>query len=67
MKLACATFGVSNDVERPFKRRDISVRNEITEFSSKFERLRFAICREFVDTEIGVLYVRCVEWSGKSV
>jgi hypothetical protein len=54
-------------VETPFKRRDISVRNEITEFSSKFESLSFAISRECVDTEIGGRYVRRVEWSEKSV
>jgi hypothetical protein len=29
-------------VDRPFKRRDISIRTEITEFSSKCESLRFA-------------------------
>jgi hypothetical protein len=54
-------------VERGFKRRDISIGNEITEFSSKFEGLRFVICRDCCDTEIGVGYVRRVEWSGKSV
>jgi hypothetical protein len=41
--------------------------NEITEFSPKFESLRFAICRDCFDTEIGVRYVRPVEWGGKSV
>jgi hypothetical protein len=30
-------------VERAFKLRNISIRNEITEFSSKFESLRFAL------------------------
>jgi hypothetical protein len=30
-------------------------------------RLRFAICRYSVDAEIGVRYVRRVEWRGKSV
>jgi hypothetical protein len=30
-------------VERAYERRNISIRNEITEFSSKFERLGFAI------------------------
>jgi hypothetical protein len=29
-------------VERPFKRRDISIMNELSECSSKFEILRFA-------------------------
>jgi hypothetical protein len=54
-------------VERAFKRRDISIGNEITEFSSKFESLRFVICRDCFDTEIGVRTVLRVEWSGKSV
>jgi hypothetical protein len=54
-------------VERPFNRRDISIRNEITEFSTKIENLRFAICTECSDTEIGVRNVRCVEWNGRSV
>jgi hypothetical protein len=67
LKLACATFGLKNGVERAFKRRDISVRNEITEFSPKFESLRFAICRDCFYVEIGVRYVRSEEWSGKSV
>jgi hypothetical protein len=67
LTLACATFGVQNVVERPFKRRDISIRNEISQFSSKCESLRFAICRDCLDPEIGVRYFRRVEWSGKSV
>jgi hypothetical protein len=67
LKLACATFGLKNGVERAFKRRDISIRNDITEFSPKFENLRFAICRDCFDTEIGVRYVWRVEWSGKRV
>jgi hypothetical protein len=50
-----------------FKRRYISVRNELTEFSSKFERLRFAICRDCFGAEIVVRYVRLVEWSRMSV
>jgi hypothetical protein len=54
-------------VERAFKLRNISVRIEITEFSSKFERLRFAICRDCFVAEFGVRYFRRVEWSGKSV
>jgi hypothetical protein len=29
--------------------------------------LRFAMCRDCFDAEIGVRYVRRVEWSGKSV
>jgi hypothetical protein len=61
LKLACATFGVLNAVERAFKPRDISIGNEISEFSRKFESLRFAICRDCFDTEIGVRYVRRVE------
>jgi hypothetical protein len=67
LKLACTTFGVQNGVERAFKRRNISITNEITEFSSKLERLHFAICRDCFDAEIGVHYVRSIEWSGKSV
>jgi hypothetical protein len=67
LKLACATFGVYNGVERAFKRRDISRRKEVTESSSKIERLRFASSRECFDTEIGTRYVRRVEWSGKTV
>jgi hypothetical protein len=39
----------------------------MTEFSSKFERLRFAIFRHCFEAEIGVLYVRRVESSGKTV
>jgi hypothetical protein len=54
-------------VERAFKRRDIRIRNEITEFSPKFDCLRFAIYRDCFDTEIGVRYVRRVEWIGKTV
>jgi hypothetical protein len=45
-------------VERAFKCRGISSRNEITEFSSKFERFPFAIYRDCFDTEIGMQYVR---------
>jgi hypothetical protein len=67
MKLACATFGVYNGVEGPFKRRDISIRTEITEFTSKCDSLRFSICRDCFDDEIDVRYVRLVEWCGKSV
>jgi hypothetical protein len=64
LNLACITFGVQNGVERTFIRQNISFRKEITEFSSKFERFRFAICRDCFDTKIGVRYVRRVEWSG---
>jgi hypothetical protein len=39
----------------------------MTEFSSKFERLRFAIYRYCFDAEIDMHYIRRVEWSGKSV
>jgi hypothetical protein len=39
----------------------------MTAFSSKFEILRFAICRDCFDTQIDMQYVRRVEWSGKSV
>jgi hypothetical protein len=53
-------------VERAFICRSISIRNEITEASSKFVRLRFAICRDYFDTEIDMQYVSLVEWSGKS-
>jgi hypothetical protein len=54
-------------VESAFKRRDISIGNEITEISSKFESLRFGIYRDCLDTEIGVGYLRRVEWIGKTV
>jgi hypothetical protein len=54
-------------VEGAFNRTNISIRNEVTEFSPKFESLRFAICRDCFDAEIAVRYVRRVEWSGKSV
>jgi hypothetical protein len=54
-------------VEIALKRRDINIRIEIREFSSKIERLRFAICRDCFYAEIGVRYVPLVEWSGKSV
>jgi hypothetical protein len=50
-----------------FKRRDIAIRNEISEFSPKFVSLFFAICRDCFDTEIGVRNVRRVEWSGTCV
>jgi hypothetical protein len=43
------------------------MRNEITEFSSKSERLRFVICRDCFDADFDVRYVRRVEWSGMSV
>jgi hypothetical protein len=52
-------------VEIAYKRRNITIRNEITEFSSKIESFSFAIGRDFFDAEIAVLYVRRVEWSGK--
>jgi hypothetical protein len=67
LKLAYTTFGVYNGVERAFKLRNISIRNEITGFSSKLESLRFAICTYCFDNEIGVRYFRRVEWSGKGV
>jgi hypothetical protein len=67
LKLACATFGVWNGVEIPYKRRNISIRNEITEFSSKFESFSFAFCRDCFDAEIGGHYVLRVKWSGRSV
>jgi hypothetical protein len=54
-------------VERPFKQRDISIRNEITEFSSEGESLSFASSRECVDPEIGVRHVRRGDWSGNTV
>jgi hypothetical protein len=65
--LACARYGVKNGVERQFELRDISFRDEITEFSPRFERMRFVICSDCFDTEIGVRYVRTEEWSGKTV
>jgi hypothetical protein len=54
-------------VEIAYKRRNITIRNEITEFSSKFESFSIAIGRDCFDAEIAVRYVRRVEWSGKSV
>jgi hypothetical protein len=54
-------------MERAFKRRDISIRNEITEFSSEGESLSFASSRECVDPEIGVRHVRRGDWSGNTV
>jgi hypothetical protein len=53
-------------VERAFKLRNFSIRKEITKMSSKFESLCFEICSDCLDTEIGVRYVRRVEWSGKA-
>jgi hypothetical protein len=50
-----------------YKRRYITIRNEISQFSSKCESLRSAICRDCLDPEIGVRYFRGVEWSGKRV
>jgi hypothetical protein len=67
LKLAYAMFGVYNGVERAFKLRNITIRNEITDFPSKCDSLHLAICREYFDTEIGVVYIRCVEWSEKTV
>jgi hypothetical protein len=67
LTFAFATFCVLNGVEGTFKRRDISIRNEITDSSSKFERLHFAISRDCFDAEIGVHYVLRVEWSGNNV
>jgi hypothetical protein len=50
-----------------FNRRNITIRNEMSEFFSKFERFLFAICRAGSDVETVARYVRRVEWSGKSV
>jgi hypothetical protein len=60
-------LGVWNGGERAFKCCSISIRNEIKVFSSKFERLRFAICRDCFEAEIDMQYVGRVEWRGKSV
>jgi hypothetical protein len=54
-------------VERAFNLRNISIKTELTEFSSKFERLRFAICRDCFGAEIDGRYFQRVEWSGMSV
>jgi hypothetical protein len=54
-------------VEGAFKRQNISIRYDRTEYLSKIERWRFAICSDCFDAEIGVRYVRRVERSGKSV
>jgi hypothetical protein len=66
LKFSCATFGVKNIEERAYKRREISIRNEISQYWSKFECLRFAISREYFYTEIGLRYFRRVEWSGNT-
>jgi hypothetical protein len=50
-----------------FKRRNISIRNDRTQHLSKFERLRFAICRDCFGAEIDGRYFQRVEWSGMSV
>jgi hypothetical protein len=39
----------------------------MTDLSSKFESLHFAIFRDCFDPEIGLRYIRRVDWSGKSV
>jgi hypothetical protein len=54
-------------VEGAFKRRNVSIRNEITELSPKFKTVRFAIYRDSFDAKIVVRYVLRVEWSGKTV
>jgi hypothetical protein len=38
----------------------------MTEFSSKFERLRLAICRDCFDAKIGLRYVQHVEWNKRA-
>jgi hypothetical protein len=67
MKEACTAFGAQNGVKSAFKRRNISIRNEITVFVVIEERLSFASRRACLDSEIGVHCVRRIEWSGKSV
>jgi basic membrane lipoprotein Med (substrate-binding protein (PBP1-ABC) superfamily) len=51
LKSRCNTLGVWNGGERAFKCCSISIRNEITAISSKFERLGFAICSDCYDAE----------------
>jgi hypothetical protein len=67
MKSASTAFAALNGVERSFKRRNISIRNEITVFVEIDERLSSAGCRACFDDEIGVHCVRRIKWSGKSV
>jgi hypothetical protein len=43
------------------------MRNKLTEYSSKFERLRIAICRDCFDAEVDDRHARPVEWSVMSV
>jgi hypothetical protein len=45
---------------------EISQSRTNLQFSSKFERLRFAICRDCLGAEIVVRYFQRVEWSGIS-
>jgi hypothetical protein len=54
-------------VERAFKRRNISIKYEITVFVEWEERLSSAGCRACFDDEIGLHCVRRIGWSGKIV
>jgi hypothetical protein len=54
-------------VERASKRRNISIKYEITVFVEREERLSFASCRACLDDEVGMHGVRCAEWSRKSL
>jgi translation initiation factor 2 beta subunit (eIF-2beta)/eIF-5 len=67
MMSACTACGAQNGVERASKRRNISIRNEITDFFEIEERLSFASCWACFEDEIGVHCVRRLEWSVKSV
>jgi hypothetical protein len=50
-------------VERASKRRNISIKYEITVFVEREERLSFASCRACLDDEVGMHGVRCrMEW-----
>jgi phage terminase small subunit len=67
LKSACTAFDAQNGVERAFKRRKISIKNEITVFVESEEILSFASRRACFDAEIGVHCVRRIKWSGKSI
>jgi hypothetical protein len=67
VRSACTEFGAQNGVERAFKHRHISIRNEITVFVEIKGRLRFASCRVCFDAEFDRTCCWRVKWSGKSV
>jgi hypothetical protein len=66
MKSACTAFAAYNGVERAFKQRNISIKNEITDFVEIEERLSLVSYRACFDGEIGMTCFWRVNWSGKS-